>query len=57
MIMRPKEYDGRVQLQFRLEPKLKEKLQKEAKRRQVSTNYLLETALEEALTKWAKEKL
>ena len=52
-----KKYDSRVQLQFRLNPKIKAQLKKEAERRQVSTNYLMETALEEALAKWTKEKL
>ena len=49
--------DDRVQMQFRILPKNKDRLRKEATRRQVSTNYLIEKALDESLIKWEKEKL
>jgi predicted HicB family RNase H-like nuclease len=45
-----------VQLQFRLSASLRERLRKEAQRRNVSANLLIERALEEGLTKWEKEK-
>jgi predicted HicB family RNase H-like nuclease len=50
------EEEERVQLQFRLSASLRERLRKEAQRRNVSANLLIERALEEGLTKWEKEK-
>jgi predicted HicB family RNase H-like nuclease len=49
--------DGRVQLQFRLTPDLRDRLRKEAERRDVSVNFLIERALEDGVSKWEKEKL
>ena len=49
--------DGRVQMQFRISPENKERLRNEALRRQVSTNYLIETALAESMSRWEREKL
>lgn len=49
--------NSRVQMQFRLSSKTKERLRKEAARRQVSANYLIEQALDDSLTRWEKEKL
>jgi predicted HicB family RNase H-like nuclease len=46
-----------VQLQFRLQERTRDRLRAEAKRRNVSVNYLIEQALEERLTTWEKEKL
>ena len=55
---RPKVYeDTRVQLQFRLPSKLRDRLKKQADRRLVSTNFLIEKSLEENLAKWEKEKV
>jgi predicted HicB family RNase H-like nuclease len=53
----PAEEDQRVQVQFRLSSGAKRRLRREADRRQVSTNFLIEKALDEALAKWEKEKL
>jgi predicted HicB family RNase H-like nuclease len=49
--------DSRVQMQFRLASKVRERLRKEAARRQVSINFLMEKALDESLARWEKEKL
>lgn len=54
---RTKETGERIQLQFRMSYKVRERLRKEAARRRVSVNYLIEKALEENLLKWEKEKL
>lgn len=48
--------DERVQLQFRLLKSQRERLKAEAKRRAVSTNWLMEALLEDGLTKLEKEK-
>ena len=54
---RTKDYvDERVQLQFRLTESLRDRLRKEADRRAVSINFLIERALEESVLKWEKEK-
>jgi predicted HicB family RNase H-like nuclease len=54
---RTKDYvEERVQLQFRLTESLRDRLRKEADRRAVSINFLIERALEEGVTKWEKEK-
>jgi predicted HicB family RNase H-like nuclease len=54
---RTKDYvDERVQLQFRLTESLRDRLRKEADRRAVSINFLIERALEESVVKWEKEK-
>lgn len=53
---RPYTDDERVQLQFRLPGSLRDRLRKEALRRNVSANFLIERALDESLTKWEKEK-
>src|SRR3982751_4334395 len=57
MMPRTKETGERIQLQFRMSYKVRERLRKEAARRRVSVNYLIEKALEENLLKWEKEKL
>lgn len=49
--------DERVQMQFRIMPKSRDRIRKEAARRQVSTNFLLEKAIDESLARWEKEKL
>ena len=54
---RDKVYDERVQLQVRFTPEDRERLEKEAARRGVSKNYLVERAVCEALDRWEKEKL
>lgn len=55
---RPRKYtDNRVQIQIRLDPKLKKRLQKEARRRAVAANLLAERAIEEGLGRWEQEKL
>lgn len=48
--------DDRVQLQFRLRKDQRDRLKAEAKRRAVSVNWLIETLLEDGLTKMEKEK-
>lgn len=54
---RTKDYvEERVQLQFRLTESLRDRLRREADRRAVSINFLIERALEEGVTKWEKEK-
>jgi predicted HicB family RNase H-like nuclease len=56
-VPRDKVYDERVQLQVRFTPEDRERLEKEAERRGVSKNYLVERATCEALDRWEKEKL
>lgn len=54
---RTKDYvEERVQLQFRLTESLRDRLRKEADRRSVSINFLIERSLEESVIKWEKEK-
>jgi predicted HicB family RNase H-like nuclease len=54
---RAKEYvEERVQLQFRLSTDLRDRLRREADRRAVSINFLIERALDESVTRWEKEK-
>ena len=49
--------DEQAQLNLRVPAILRERIQKEATRRTVSVNLLAQRALEEALTKWEKQKL
>lgn len=57
-IGRPRMYDDdRVQIQIRIDPKLLQRLKKEALRRCVSKNLLVERAIEEALNTWEGESL
>jgi predicted HicB family RNase H-like nuclease len=48
--------EERVQLQFRLTADLRDRLRRQADRRAVSINYLIERALEEGVVRWEKEK-
>lgn len=48
--------EERVQLQVRFLPEDRERLEREAERRGVSKNYLVERAVCEALDRWEKEK-
>lgn len=53
---RPKVYkNDRVQLQIRLTPVIRKRLEREAGRRMVSKNFLAEKAIEDALVRWEKE--
>jgi hypothetical protein len=54
---RPLKYnDARVQMQVRLPPKLRNRLQKEAARRAVSKTLLVERAIQESLDRWEQEE-
>jgi predicted HicB family RNase H-like nuclease len=45
-----------VQLQFRLTAELRDRLRREADRRDVSVNFLIERALDDSVIRWEKEK-
>jgi len=49
--------DEQVQLQWRTDTKVRQRLQAEADRRQMSVNYLIEQAVVTALDQWEREKL
>jgi predicted HicB family RNase H-like nuclease len=49
--------EQRVQLQVRFQAEDRERLEREAERRGVSKNYLVERAVCEALDRWEKEKI
>lgn len=53
----PTAKEEQTQLQFRLSSVNKERLMKEAQRRAVSVNLLVERACVEALGRWEKQKL
>lgn len=57
MSYRPRVDSKQTQVSVRLPTALRERLQKEAARRTVSLSLLIQTALEESLTKWEKQKL
>lgn len=46
-----------TQMQVRLSTVVRERLRNEADRRAVSVNLLVERAIEDALTRWEKQKL
>lgn len=55
---RPLKYtEDRVQMQVRIPPKLRKRLQKEADRRYVSKCLLVEAALKNSLEHWEQEQL
>lgn len=48
---------AQAQIQFRISTTLRDRLFKQAARRGVSVNYLIERALEDAMPKWEKQRL
>lgn len=55
---RPKVYNKeRIQMQVRLPAMVSKRLEKEAARRVVSKNFLVERAIAEALERWESEAL
>ena len=52
-----KKDDGRVQIQVRVQPDLRQRLQDQADRRLVSKTRLVERAIEEALERWEDDDL
>lgn len=56
--MRPKTYSHeRRQIQIRLTDPIRERLEKESRRRRVSKTFLIETMVEEQLPKWERQKI
>jgi len=57
MVYRTASKEEQVQVPLRVPRKLRERLQKEARRRAVSVNFLGERALADAVDRWEKEKI